>query len=70
MSKALHELDQKERSHKLWETASETEGSNKNQNTKHACIVEGHESKRESTLPRSRGSHHGERVRIFGLHST
>ena len=49
---------------KLLETDSETKGSNKIQKTKHACIVEAHDSTRkrlESTLPKDHEDHISER---------
>ena len=45
------------RPNKLLEAERETTGSSKIQNTKHACIVEAHESARkrlESTVPKDR----------------
>ena len=48
------------RSNKLQETASENKDSSKIQKTKHACIVEAHESTRnflESILPRDHEDH-------------
>ena len=49
------ELRTKKRPNKLWETDSETPEANRIQKTKHAYIVEVHESARkrlESTLPK------------------
>ena len=55
---------------KLLETDSETKGTNIIQKTKHACIVEAHESTKkrlESTLPKDHEdqSHGGERVPLI-----
>ena len=56
----------KKRSNKSRETDDETEGPNKIQKTKHACIVEAHESTRKAfgimSTKRSCRSHRGERV--------
>ena len=52
------------RPNKLQETDSETQGSNKIQKTKHACIVEAHESTRkrlESTPPKDHEDHIAEK---------
>ena len=56
----------KKRSNKSRETDDETKGPNKSRKTKHACIVEAHESTRKASgimsTKRSGRSHRGERV--------
>ena len=57
-------LRTKKRSNKSRGTDDETKGSNKIQKTKHACIVEAHESNRkrfESTLPKDHEDHIAEK---------